>query len=146
MASQFANMMGMVRMSKTWRLFHDGFLIKNTMKKSIFKVKLSNWPSKRNSNGTNNTCCSSPNNRTKSLIILNTWLLVKTLCYRPIRFIFNTIHRFTTNQVHIIVRRNEHPSFIFQMSIKFIYHYLLPFWIFDIQRERRWFTFMSNCI
>jgi hypothetical protein len=44
-------MRGESRINKTWRLFHEDFLVMNTIKEGIMDIKLMNFPTTRNGNG-----------------------------------------------------------------------------------------------
>jgi hypothetical protein len=127
-------MSGKTSINKVRGLLTIDFFIESTMKKSVFNVKLMNGPVIGESKRKNNTDGGMFDNRAKSFIKINTWLLGKTPNYPSslvaskgtIRMKLMAKNPFATDNVSIWRRRNKSPGVITLKSIKFLLHGLTP--------------------
>jgi hypothetical protein len=123
-------MRGKSKINKTWRLLHIYIFVKGPIKKGIMDIQLINFPNTRNHNGENQPNSGLLNNMTKSLRIINTFLLIKAFSNQPSFVVLNVatymtldlVHPTTTNNIHQMMKRNQRSSVIRTQCLNFIFH------------------------
>jgi hypothetical protein len=101
-------------------------------------------PITRDSNRKNQLNSSSFNNRTKSIIIINTIALFKSLGHQTclisinsaIRFSLDFVNPFTINDISSLSSRNKMPCLVGHQGREFLIHSLLPSGIIHSFRQR----------
>ena len=132
-------MMWILGVVHTLRLHHIDLLNEMLVEKGIINIKLAKAPLAMECNVEHNTNGDGIDNETKSLVKINTWLLVKAFRNKPsfipsnrdIMILFDAKSPFVAHYVLPRALGNERPSVVLNESIMLVLHGLNPLRILE---------------
>jgi hypothetical protein len=140
------------RIPRWW--IHVNILTQLTIKKGILHIKLRDGPLLNRSHAKNSANSCHMSNRSKSLIIISTLLLLKPTSNkmslialkRTIRVSLNLIDPLASDQTNTWGTGHKIPRVSLLKSSNLLSHRVLPFWMKNIITIRSWLRKSSGCV